>query len=68
MNFKNSVSDTKLKMIHLEREMKRMENSNRGEELHRLHERLITINREIDQLIFDANKSTGRIRGEFPLR
>ncbi|MCG1023282.1 hypothetical protein [Sutcliffiella horikoshii] len=67
MNFKNSISDTKLKMVHLEREMKRLENLKRGEDIHRLHERLITINREIDQLILEANKSTGKIRGSFPL-
>ncbi len=63
MNFRNSISDTKLKMVHLEREMKRLENLQRGEDLHKLHEKLLGINREIDQLIIDANRSTGRIRG-----
>lgn len=67
MNFKNSISDTKLKMVYLEREMKRLESLKRGEDIHRLHERLITINREIDQLILEANKSTGKIRRSFPL-
>ena len=63
MNFRNSISDTKLKMVHLEREMRRLENLQREEDLHKLHEKLLGINREIDHLIIDANRSTGRIRG-----
>lgn len=62
MNFKNSISETKLKMVQLERELKRLENLKREEDLNKIHDRLKTINRDIDQLILAANKSTGRVR------
>ena len=61
MNFKNSISDTKLKMVQLEREFTRLENLKKGEEVNILHDRLKKINKEIDALILEANKKTGRI-------
>lgn len=61
MNYKNSISDTKLKMVHLERELKRLENLKRGEDVIILHDKLIKINKDIDALILEANKKTGRI-------
>ena len=61
MNYKNSISDTKLKMVQLERELKRLENLKRGEDVTTLHDRLIKINKDIDALILEANKKTGRI-------
>ncbi|WP_226683209.1 hypothetical protein [Sutcliffiella horikoshii] len=61
MNYKNSISDTKLKMVQLERELKRLENLKRGEDVNTLHDRLIRINKDIDALILEANKKTGRI-------
>lgn len=61
MNYKNSISDTKLKMVQLERELKRLENLKRGEDVNTLHDRLIKINKDIDALILEANKKTGRI-------
>ncbi|WP_404461216.1 hypothetical protein [Sutcliffiella horikoshii] len=62
MNFKNSISDTKLKMVQLERELTRLENLKRGEDVNTLHDRLVSINKDIDALILEANKKTGRIR------
>ncbi|WP_404350078.1 hypothetical protein LG311_04540 [Sutcliffiella horikoshii] len=62
MNFKNSISDTKLKMVQLERELTRLETLKRGEDVNALHDRLVSINKNIDALILDANKKTGRIR------
>ncbi|MGD7053976.1 hypothetical protein [Sutcliffiella horikoshii] len=61
MNFKNSISDTKLKMVQLERELTRLENLNRGEDVSTLLDRLIRINKDIDALILEANKKTGRV-------
>jgi len=62
MNFKNSISDTKLKMVQLERELTRLENLKREEDVNALHDRLVSINKDIDALILEANKKTGRIR------
>ncbi len=62
MNFKNSISDTKLKMVQLERELTRLENLKRGDDVHKLHDSLKKINKDIDVLILEANKKTGRIR------
>jgi hypothetical protein len=61
MNYKNSISDTKLKMVQLERELKRLENLKREQDVTTLHNRLIKINKEIDALILEANKRTGRV-------
>lgn len=61
MNYKNSISDTKLKMVQLERELKRLENLKREQDVTTLHDRLIRINKEIDALILEANKRTGRV-------
>ncbi len=61
MNFKNSISDTKLKMVQLERELTRLENLKRGEDVNTLHDRLVSINKDIDALILEANKKTGRV-------
>ncbi|MEA3319687.1 MAG: hypothetical protein U9Q88_06635 [Bacillota bacterium] len=62
MNYKNSISDTKLKMVQLERELKRLENLKREQDVTTLHNRLIKINKEIDALILEANKRTGRVK------
>ncbi|WP_404448602.1 hypothetical protein LG307_04700 [Sutcliffiella horikoshii] len=62
MNFKNSISDTKLKMVQLERELTRLESLKRGEDVDRLHDRLLRINKDIDGLILEANKKTGRVK------
>ena len=61
MNYKNSISDTKLKMVQLERELTRLENLKRGEDVNTLHDRLVSINKDIDALILEANKKTGRV-------
>ncbi|MGD6993237.1 hypothetical protein [Sutcliffiella horikoshii] len=61
MNFKNSISDTKLKMVQLERELTRLENLRRAEDVNSLHDRLKYINKDIDALILEANKKTGRV-------
>ncbi|MGD6776769.1 hypothetical protein [Sutcliffiella horikoshii] len=61
MNFKNSISDTKLKMVQLERELTRLENLKRAEDGNSLHDRLKYINKDIDALILEANKKTGRV-------
>lgn len=62
MNFKNSISDTKLKMVQLERELTRLENLKRGDDVNILHDRLKNINKDIDALILEANKKTGRVK------
>ncbi|KPB03252.1 hypothetical protein [Bacillus sp. CHD6a] len=61
MNYKNSIADTKLKMVQLERELKRLEHLKREQDVKTLHERLKRINKEIDSLILEANKRTGRV-------
>ncbi|TYS67462.1 hypothetical protein FZC76_12800 [Sutcliffiella horikoshii] len=61
MNYKNSISDTKLKMVQLEREFKRLENLKQEQDVTTLHDRLIRINKDIDALILEANKRTGRV-------
>lgn len=49
-------------MVQLERELTRLENLKREEDVNALHDRLVSINKDIDALILEANKKTGRIR------
>ncbi|MGD6792019.1 hypothetical protein ACQCT3_19320 [Sutcliffiella horikoshii] len=50
-----------MKMVQLERELTRLENLKRAEDVNSLHDRLKYINKDIDALILEANKKTGRV-------